>query len=47
MSRTCEIKHSDQGEYYELWIDGTLMGTYDTASEAAIDCDRILEEWEK
>ena len=37
-----EIKHSNTGEYYELYINGDLMGTYDTATEAAIECDEIL-----
>ena len=39
-----DIKHSDSAEYYELYIDGKLYGTYDTAEEAAKDVDAIKEE---
>ena len=47
MERTCEIKHSENKEYYELWINGVLMGTYDTQNEAAIECDNLIEEWDE
>ena len=39
-----EIKPSNTGECYELYISGQLMGTYDTAVEAAKDVEVITKE---
>ena len=44
MKPIAEIKHSDTGEYYELYIYGRLMGTYDTAVEAANDFEQMMKE---
>lgn len=41
-----EIKHSITGEFYELYIGGKLMGTYDTVVEAAKDVELITKEEE-
>ena len=41
-----EIKHAETGEYYELYISGMLMGTYDTAVEAAKDYEQMMKEEE-
>ena len=39
-----DIKHSNAAEYYELYIDGKLYGTYDTAEEAAKDIELMKGE---
>ena len=39
-----EIKHSKTGEFYELYIAGKLMGTYDTVVEASKDIEVITKE---
>lgn len=37
-----QIKHSERGEYYELYVNGCLSGTYDTPAEAAKDYDENM-----
>ncbi len=44
MAPIIEIKHSDTGEFYELYVSGQLMGTYDTAVEAANDYEQMMKE---
>lgn len=46
MAPIIEIKHSNTGEFYELYIAGQLMGTYDTVVEAAKDVEVIMKEEE-
>ena len=41
---TVQIKHSNTGEYYEMYVDGNLVGTYDTPSEAAREYDTDMAE---
>ena len=42
MGNTVKIKHSERGEYYELYVNGGLVGTYDTPAEAAKDYDENM-----
>lgn len=44
MAPIIEIKHSNIGEFYELYIAGKLMGTYDTVVEAAKDVEMMMKE---
>ena len=44
MNDTVKIKHSERGEYYELYVNGCLSGTYDTPQEAAKDYDDNISE---
>lgn len=46
MAPIIEIKHSNTGEFYELYIAGKLMGTYDTVVEAAKDIELMMKEEE-
>lgn len=46
MAPIIEIKHSNTGEFYELYISGQLVGTYDTAVEAAKDVELMMKEEE-
>ena len=46
MAPIIEIKHSNTGEFYELYIAGQLMGTYDTVVEAAKDVEMMMKEEE-
>ena len=46
MAPIIEIKHSNTGEFYELYIAGQLMGTYDTVVEAAKDVEVMMKEEE-
>ena len=39
-----DIRHSNTGEYYELYVDGKIYGTYDTPGEAAKDVDAIKDD---
>lgn len=40
----CRIQHSDKGEYYEMYVNDILVGTYDTVKEAAEDYDRMATD---
>lgn len=40
----CRIRHSEKGEYYEMYVGDILVGTYDTVKEAADDFDRMAAE---
>ena len=46
MAPIIEIKHSKTGEFYELYMAGQLMGTYDTVVEAAKDVELMMKEEE-
>lgn len=46
MAPIIDIKHSNTGEFYELYIAGQLMGTYDTVVEAAKDIELMMKEEE-
>ena len=45
-SQRLDIHHSDVGEYYEMFVDGELVGTYDTLHEAVLDYESNFSEEE-
>lgn len=49
MSHTsCEIKHSEYSECYEMTIDGKFYGSYDSVVEAAKEFEEmVLREQEE
>ena len=45
---SCEIKHSEHSECYEMTIDGKFYGSYDSVVEAAKEFEEmVLREQEE
>ena len=38
----CEIRHSEQGECYEMLINGEFYGNYDSVFEAAKEFEELM-----
>ena len=47
MTSSCDIHRSEDGQCYEMAIDGHFYGNYDTVGEAALDYERYLKEQEQ